>query len=151
MKETILNTALTIAATLILILFYSNAAFAGPVKIAWDASTEPELSGYNIYYSNTSQANKNNTDKDYGEPKCSVPLADLPDADNPVATIELSPGTHFIAITCFAANNPAIESTYSNELEAVVRLKPVTNLRRVIDAIISFFNSWRKGLREAEV
>lgn len=73
-------------------------AFAGSITVTWDANTEPDLAGYNLYY---------DTD--------GVPYDHKIDVGNVTQyTIEgLAPGVYHIACTAYDTSN--LESDYSEE------------------------------------
>lgn len=107
--------------TLVLVLV-STVVFAGQVSLMWDANTQPELSGYKMYWSKTSgppyEYNK--------EVNKSETSTDIPFLENGVEW--------FFAVTAFSSSGS--ESDYSNEVSTVVEegsiqiiLEKIENLR----------------------
>ena len=98
------------------VFFFSAAAFAGTVKLAWDANTESDLQGYKIYYkTGSSGAPYDGNGADQGPAGVALPLAAMVDPKNPVFTLSgLSDGqTYYLVVTAY---NASAESGYSNEV-----------------------------------
>jgi len=88
----------------------------GTVSLAWDANSEPDLSGYKVYWGSASGT--------YGTP---VTLGKVTTFTTP----KLANGTWFFAVT--AHNTGGLESGFSNEVSCVVAVAPTppANLRIV--------------------
>src|SRR5512139_2334612 len=84
-------------------IFYSSPALAAQIKLAWDANTEPYLTGYKIYWGNAS--------KSYGTP------IDVGNLTQFTLTGLTAGNTYFITITAYSLPNN--ESSYSNEVSGV--------------------------------
>jgi hypothetical protein len=94
----------------LLVLALSAPALAGDITLAWDANTEPDLTGYKIYFGTASRA--------YG---ASVVIG----TQTTYTITGLAPGTYYFAVTAF--NSAGLESGYSNEVSATVTGTPTTS------------------------
>ena len=121
--EKILKSKLRAILCFILVLFAivscATSTGANLITLAWDANTEAELSGYRIYTGTT---------QGIYSLKAEIPLASLPDPQNPTATVDISYETYLVA----TAYSESDESGYSNEifytLDDPVPPNPATNL-----------------------
>ncbi len=107
--------------------FFSSAAFAADLTLAWDSNSESDLAGYKVYYkTGSSGAPYDGTGADQGSSGIEVPLEDLDDSDNPIFTLSgLSENTvYYLAVTAY--NEQGSESGYSNEVNHLV--EPVVNM-----------------------
>jgi len=88
----------------------ASQAFAGSVTLAWDANTEPELTGYRIYYGISSRLYASHID--IGK-VTTYTVTNLPS------------GTWYFAVTAYSADT---ESSLSNEVYTTIdsTLTPVT-------------------------
>ena len=104
---------------ILFILLFSIPTFAADVTLIWDANTEPDLAGYNVYTGTESGV--------YGDP-LNIPLSGLSDINNPEFVIQdLQDGVfHYFVVTAFDNEFPALESDYSNEVMCSNRLPPGT-------------------------
>ena len=104
---------LNILKQIVIGLTFFSMAFAGEITLAWDANTEPDLSGYRIYYGTSSH--------DYGDP---VDVGDVTE----VTLIGFDDGaTYYFAATAYDEDDN--ESVYSDELVhtfGVINPKPNT-------------------------
>lgn len=87
----------------IALLFCANHALAIDVKLAWDANTETNLSGYKVYYGTSSRT--------YGTPINAGNVTTY-------TVTNLSNGTYYFAVTAY--NTTGQESGYSNEVVATL-------------------------------
>ncbi len=88
---------------------FPNAAFAGEVKLAWDASTDASVTGYKIYYGTAT--------RQYGAPI----NAGL---QTSYTVTGLAAGTYYFAVTAYNASGQ--ESGYSNEVVYTVTSNATT-------------------------
>ena len=104
---------------LLIILFYCPPTFALDVKLQWDANTETNLAGYNVYYDTNSGAPYEGSDAQEGASPVDMPLAldENPDPDIVQFTLHNLPdGTYYFAVTAYNNEAPPLESDYSNEV-----------------------------------
>jgi len=73
----------------------------GIALFSWDANSETDLAGYNVY------AN--------GKRVVHIPLADLNDPANPSFLVELPEGVYTFAVTAY--NESGLESDFSNTVD----------------------------------
>jgi hypothetical protein len=85
------------------ILCNHNIATAGDVSLAWDASTSPNISGYNVYIGASSRS--------YNAP---VPIGN----QTTYTVTGLPAGTYYFTVTAFDINDN--ESDYSNEVSQTI-------------------------------
>jgi hypothetical protein len=114
-------------------LFLSTVgAHAADVTLQWDANTESDLAGYNVYYRAGSSgagvlANYNGTGAHEGDSPTDVPLSldENPDPNTVEFTVHnLTDGeTYYFVVTAYDDENPSLESEPSNE----VYTSPVTD------------------------
>ena len=94
-----------------------NFAYGYDPSFAWDANTESDIAGYNIYYkTDSSSVAYNGTDAIEGRSPIQIPVTSLKDPENPQYTIHGLSDTesYFFVITAYdTAGN---ESGFSNEL-----------------------------------
>ena len=86
-------------------------------SFAWDANTEPDLAGYNIYYKDGNSGTPyDGTGADEGNSPIQIPIASLNDPENPEYTIHglSDTETYFFVITAYDIFGN--ESDFSNEL-----------------------------------
>jgi hypothetical protein len=128
---TLRKSLLTLAAVLVVLIGSSGAgpAQAADVTLAWDANTESNLAGYQVYYRlGTSGAPYGGTGLDQGDSPVAVPLSGLSDPQNPrVALTGLVAGTYYF--TCTAYDDDGNESGYATEISYTVEadlLPPAT-------------------------
>ncbi len=94
--------------TSVFLLTSSPAAQAEAVQLAWDANTEPDIAGYNVYYSTVSRSVSGGYSQN--------PPIEVGDLSNPTCTLLLEAGkTYYIAVTAIDTSNN--ESDYSVELK----------------------------------
>lgn len=99
-------------------LFWFSLSYADTITLAWDANTETDLVGYNIYYTN-------GPFDDLTEwTKVDVPLTSLADVNNPQYALDVPDGDG-IKIVATAYDNEGCESGPSNQLTywAITRLE----------------------------
>ncbi len=100
-----------------LFLFIYVVAFAADISLWWDANTESDLAGYNLYYKiNSFGAPYDGIGAYEGDSPVNIPLNILSDLNNPEFTIYgLDAGyVYFLVLTAYdTANN---ESGFSNEV-----------------------------------
>jgi hypothetical protein len=104
----------------ILLLFSSfvlgvNLASAAEITLAWDANSEPNLMGYNIYYDTSPGPPYLGTDADQGVSPIMVWVEDLEDPGNPFFTITGldDEEVYYFSVTAFDMEHQ--ESAFSNE------------------------------------
>ena len=97
---------------LILFLAFAVSAFAGNVKLAWDANTET-IDGYRIYY------------KLQGEPTWRTPIV-IPTGTTTYEFTGLPPGVYVFEITAYSG---AIESAHSYSIVGTVALNAPSGFR----------------------
>ena len=125
--------------TILAILAIAGIAQAATVQVTWNPNTEPDLSGYKIYYGTASGV--------YGDP------IDVGNVTGHVMEITPQHGaTYYFALTAYDTSGN--ESGYSDEASCFVPdgrapEKP-TGLRAIIQAIISWFKGLF-GLRAAVI
>ena len=94
-----------------------NFAHGYDPSFAWDANTESDIAGYNIYYkTDSSNVAYNSTGANEGSSPIQIPVTSLSDPENPQFTIHGLNDTesYFFVITAYdTAGN---ESNFSNEL-----------------------------------
>ena len=117
--------------TILAILAIAGIAQAATVQVTWNPNTEPDLSGYKIYYGTASGV--------YGDP------IDVGNVTGHVMEITPQHGaTYYFALTAYDTSGN--ESGYSDEATCFIPdgVKPEkpTGLRAIIQAIVS----WFKGL-----
>ena len=125
--------------TILAILAIAGIAQAATVQVTWNPNTEPDLSGYKIYYGTASGV--------YGDP------IDVGNVTGHVMEITPQHGaTYYFALTAYDTSGN--ESGYSDEASCFVPdgVKPEkpTGLRAIIQAIISWFKGLF-GLRAAVI
>jgi hypothetical protein len=98
------------------VVFSADFATAGEITLAWDANTEPNLIGYNIYYDTSSGHPYLGTGADQGTSPITVMIEDLEDPGNPEYTITglNDEEDYYFAATAFSIENQ--ESALSNEV-----------------------------------
>ena len=117
--------------TILAILAIAGIAQAATVQVTWNPNTEPDLSGYKIYYGTASGV--------YGDP------IDVGNVTGHVMEITPQHGaTYYFALTAYDTSGN--ESGYSSEATCFIPdgVKPEkpTGLRAIIQAIVS----WLRGL-----
>jgi hypothetical protein len=103
--------------SLISLFFLIPSSFSAEVTLAWDPNTDPDLSGYNIYYkSGSSGTPYDGIGADQGDSGINVPIESLVTQDSPSYLLTGLPDgeTYYFVIT--AVNISGIESGYSNEV-----------------------------------
>jgi hypothetical protein len=90
-------------------LIAATCVVAADVKLAWDHSVTPTVTGYKIYYGNATGT--------YGTP---ITIGYV----TTYTITGLSPGTYFFAATAIDAQGN--ESVYSNEVSCVINAKPAS-------------------------
>jgi hypothetical protein len=88
---------------LLFLLFTSSQLMATDVSLAWDASVTPEVTGYKVYYGNSSGT--------YGTP---ITIGNL----TTYTITDLAAGTYYFAVTAIDAQGN--ESAFSNEVSQIV-------------------------------
>jgi hypothetical protein len=89
------------------LLLFAACASSADVKLAWDHSVTPTVTGYKVYYGNATGT--------YGTP---ITIGYV----TTYTVTGLPPGTYFFAVTAFDAEGN--ESGFSNEVSCVVAAKP---------------------------
>ena len=90
--------------------------FGAPVTLAWNASTDPVVTGYNVYYGGACRAYTNEVNAGAAT---SVTISNLtPDV------------TYYIAATTYTA--PGMESPFSSEVVYLVRTNAVAKATRIV-------------------
>jgi hypothetical protein len=104
---------------------FSEAVYAADVTLQWDAVTDPNVTGYRLYYDTDS----GHPYQGYGATEGSSPIGMNPDYDdqNPDPNVVeftihgLSNGTYYFVVTAVNySTNPPLESGYSNEVSTVL-------------------------------
>ena len=101
---------------IIIITFFAHGiSSAAEVTLAWDANTEPDLTGYKIHYDTSPGSPYYGTEADQGTSPITVLIKDLDDQHNPEFTITGLDDNedYYFALTAF--DNENLESGYSNE------------------------------------
>jgi hypothetical protein len=93
----------TLLAFLVLLFSFGN-AWAGQVRLAWDANTEPDLAGYRVYYGTST-----------GNYTASVNVGNVTSATIPNLTDNV---TYYFAVVAY--NTAAVESLHSDEVSSTV-------------------------------
>ena len=108
--------SLIIFAIITIAFFATGIASAAEVTLAWDANTEPDLTGYKIHYDTSPGNPYYGTEADQGPSPITVLIKDLDDPYNPKFTLtELDDNEdYYFALTAFNSEN--LESGYSNEV-----------------------------------
>ena len=108
--------SLIIFAIITIAFFAPGIASAADVTLAWDANTETDLAGYNIYYDTSSGDHYYGTGADQGDSPITVLIEDLDDEQNPEFTITGldDDQDYYLALTAF--DSEGNESGYSNEV-----------------------------------
>lgn len=125
------------------------AAGAAEVTLAWDANTETDLAGYNIYYDTDASGEPyDGTGIDQGDSRIPVPLADLDDPAAPTIKLTgLVDGTYRFAATAYDSNGN--ESGFSNEVEYTVDERAPdapANLTAAYDPVAKTVSlAWQQG------
>lgn len=98
------------------VIISSTMAFAGEITLAWDANTEPDLAGYNIYYGDASGTYPNTIDVKQAAVGCvsgGYDPFDLKCCEITLTGFEIGK-TYYFAATAYDEDNN--ESAYSEEL-----------------------------------
>ena len=109
------------------IIVMAAAAQAATVQVSWNANTEEDLAGYNVYYGTSSGQ--------YGEAITTADTSQLLTLTPDIGT------TYYFAVTAFDTSGN--ESDYSEEVslfvgDGIAPEKP-TGLKAIIQAVISWF------------
>ena len=112
---------------LLAIILITVAAQAATVQVSWNANTEAELAGYNVYYGTESGT--------YGEPVSTTETSQLLTLTPEVGT------TYYFAVTAYDTSSN--ESAFSEEVSLFVPdptapAKP-TGIQAIIQAVIGWF------------
>jgi len=100
----------------IIITFFAHGiSSAAEVTLAWDANTEPDLTGYKIHYDTSPGNPYYGMRADQGTSPITVLIEDLDDQHNPEFTLTGLDDNedYYFALTAF--DNENLESSYSNE------------------------------------
>jgi len=96
----------------IILAFFHGVVFAGSIDLIWDANSEPDITGYNLYYGTSS--------REYG---ASIPLGNV--TGYTISGLQEG-ATYYFAITALdAAGN---ESGYSAEFKKTLSLSQASEL-----------------------
>ncbi|MGA1869270.1 MAG: MopE-related protein, partial [bacterium] len=101
----------------IFFLCFLKLTYAFTVTLAWDANTEPDLAGYNIYYKTESSADYENGFDVYTSDKTKVIYSDSNQVLCQVSLPEISGATYYFVATAYDTSHN--ESGYSNEVSCV--------------------------------
>jgi len=71
---------------LVLLMALPGVGQAADVKLAWDANSERDLAGYNIYYGSVAGGPYDGMESSEGQSPIVIPLDDLDDPANPVSS-----------------------------------------------------------------
>ncbi len=130
----------------IFFVFSICSAYAAPLTLEWDKSSDSRVVGYKIYYKNgQSGAPYNGTGLDQGASPIEIETAGLADANQPKVTLtglELGQ-TYFITATAY--DNSGNESKYSNEVSYKVTQDNINN-----GSVIVFTSRVSNGSDDAE-
>ena len=112
---------------LLAIILITVAAQAATVQVSWNANTEADLAGYNVYYGTESGT--------YGEPVSTTETSQLLTLTPEVGT------TYYFAVTAYDTSSN--ESAFSEEVSLFVPdptapAKP-TGIQAIIQAVIGWF------------
>jgi hypothetical protein len=105
-----------------LFLCFQASSYAADFTLQWDANTEPDLAGYEIYYG-TSSGDYNPADADYADQGSSPITIAIGDPgfneNNPEYTLTglTDDKVYFIALTAYDNEDPSLRSGYSNEVD----------------------------------
>jgi predicted ester cyclase len=111
----VISTSIFFITLTIISFMLCKAVFAESLSMAWDANTENDLAGYQIYYTTASQDSPyTGTGIDQGASPITVPLNSLAATNTPSIQLSgLSAGqTYFFTITAY--NTSDVESDFSN-------------------------------------
>jgi type IV pilus assembly protein PilY1 len=103
MKKSIYRNSIIVIIASILIFTFSQSASAAQIRLAWNANTESDLSGYKVYYGTTS--------------KSYIKSIDIGNEINYTLTALTSGQTYFIVVTAY--DNLYYESGFSLEVNGV--------------------------------
>lgn len=102
-----------------IILIVCN-AYAADITLRWDANTETDLAGYNLYYkTDTPGAPYDGTGADQGPSEVNIPLDILEDKSNPEFTLTGLDAAYIYFLVLTAYDNSNNESGYSNEVNTL--------------------------------
>jgi len=87
------------------------------ITLAWDANTEPDLKGYNIYYGTAPGDYDNLIDVAEAVPECATPYDPFKTECCEITIIGLKKDTYYFAATAYDQDDN--ESAYSEELEHI--------------------------------
>ena len=121
--RTILLTGIAICVCFVLLT--PAVSQSAEVTLAWDANSDPNLAGYNLYYkTDAGGAPYNGTGAVEGASPITIHLADLANSESPAFTLTgLSDGkVYYFSLTAF--NSDGLESDYSNEVSATMGVNP---------------------------
>ena len=98
------------------------------VTLGWDANTEPDLDGYNLYKSTSP-----------GGPYTKIQSLGLVTT---ATVLNLTNGYHYFVLTAF--NKTGLESGYSNEVPWVVAVAPAPpkSLRPIVEQLIAILKDF---------
>ena len=101
-----------------IILMFTTFAYSAEVTLQWDANTEPDLTGYKVYYDTDTGVPYSGSGATEGSSPIIVPVGNLPDANNPEFTLSGLDGSqdYYFSVTAYDNETPALESDYSNEV-----------------------------------
>ena len=107
---------------ILLLIFFVSPGYALDIKLQWDANSETNLAGYNIYYDLDTGTPYEGTDAQEGDSPVdmSLDMDENPDPDIVEYTLHNLPdGTYYFAVTAYNDEVPPLESDYSNEVNYI--------------------------------
>jgi hypothetical protein len=120
-RRLMLKVAVTVWAILLAIAIGWELARAADIKLAWDANTESDLAGYNLYYGTTARTGTDPKACTMCGYSTKVPLGKLTPTDVfPYTQTGLIKGTvYFLSLT--ARDDSGNESGFSNEVSGTAK------------------------------
>jgi hypothetical protein len=117
MKKLFMFMLFCIGLCIVLYFTGANSAHAADITLQWDANTEPDLSGYKIYYDADSGVPYTGAGSAQGPSPITVPITALANPAAPEYTVTGLPSTNvYFVVTAY--DTEKLESDYSNEVSS---------------------------------
>ena len=111
----------------IFFLALASLSYSAEVTLAWDANTEPDLTGYKVYYKSGSSGEPyDGTGLDQGNSGINILLDNLAAPNNPSFSLTGLQENEFYYFVVTAVNSSGLESGYSSEVMYESRSTVVT-------------------------